>query len=216
MHSIVFIWYLLSRKWLNTLMHLRQYFVRTRVKVFKSINALFDRQSERSLLPSFFKEMYIDNLRSGISYVDGELRYNNSVEVALKEAAKIRPTAKHFCLINIETRRWKTVQIVNDSRASNDDKNVNIEHSLFEQVKSFALSLVSFMPGWKTATNFSNDVLVLLKIAGALSKLVTDSENTHRRLKHAARFIDVDKRFSYFRFNIERDVSDIGLEEWSR
>jgi predicted acylesterase/phospholipase RssA len=166
--------------------------------------------------PSFFKEMYIDNPRPGISYVDGGLGYNNPAEVALEEAGKIWPTAKHFCLISIGTGRRRAVQIVDSSRASNDDDNVNVELSLFEQVKTFVPSLVSFMPGWKTATNFPTGVLALLKIAGALSKLVTDSENTHRRLRRAAHSIDVDKRFPYFRFNVDRDVGDIGLEEWRR
>ena len=164
--------------------------------------------------PSFFKEMYIDNPRPGINYVDGGLGYNNPAEVALEEAGKIWPTAKHFYLISIGTGRRRAVQIVDSSRANNDD--VTTEHSLFEHVKSFIPSVASFIPGWKTATNFPPGVLALLKIAGVLSKLITDSEHVHQRLRRAACSTDIDKRFPYFRFNVERDVGDIGLEEWRR
>ena len=90
------------------------------------------------------------------------------------------------------------------------------ERSLFEQVKSFIPSIVTFIPGWKTATNFPAGVLALIKMADAVSKLVTDSEHVHRRLRRASRSTDIDKQFPYFRFNVERDVGDIGLEEWRK
>ena len=168
-----------------------------------------------SAAPSFFKEMHIDNPYPGINYVDGGLGHNNPAEVAPEEAGRIWPTAKHFCLISIGTGHRRAVQVVDSSRANGDD-NVLAEPSLFEQVRSSIPSIVSFIPGWKTATNFPPGVLALLKMADALSKLVTDSEHVHRRVRRSAQSIDVDKRFPYFRFNVERDVGDIGLEEWRK
>jgi hypothetical protein len=169
-----------------------------------------------SAAPSFFKEMYIDNPRPAINYVDGGLGHNNPAEVALEEAERIWPTAKHFCLVSIGTGQRRAIQIVDGSRVNNDDDNVNTERSLFEQVKSFVPSIAAFMPGWKTATNFPPGVLALIKMAGALSKMITDSEHTHRRVRRIACSTDVDKQFPYFRFNVERDVGDIGLEEWRK
>ena len=49
-----------------------------------------------------------------------------------------------------------------------------------------------------------------------LSTLVIDSQNTQRQSGHYARFIDLDKRFPYIHFSVERDVSDIGFEERRR
>jgi hypothetical protein len=167
-----------------------------------------------SAAPSFFKEMYIDNPRPGINYVDGGLGHNNPAEVALEEAAKIWPTAKHFCLISIGTGRRKAVQIADRSRANNDS--VTTDQSLFEQIRLFIPSIVKFVPGWQTATNFPPGVLALIKMAGALSKLVTDSEHVHQRVRRASRSLDMDKKFPYFRFNVERDIGDIGLEEWKK
>ena len=178
--------------------------------------AIWQAARATSAAPSFFKEMYIDNPRPGINYVDRGLGHNNPAEVALEEAGKIWPTAKHFCLVSIGTGHRRAVKIVDGSSSNNDADNMTTERSLFEQVKSFVPSMVSFMPGWKTATTFPCGVLALLKMAGAVSKLVTDSEQVHRRLRRASRTTDVDKRFPYFRFNVERDVGDIGLEEWKR
>jgi hypothetical protein len=61
-------------------------------------------------VPSFFKEMYIDNPRPGISYVDDGLGHNIPAEVALEEAGRIWPTAKHFCLISVGTARRRAIE----------------------------------------------------------------------------------------------------------
>lgn len=79
--------------------------------------------------------MNIDNPHPGINYVDGELGYDNPAEIALEESGKIWPTSKHFYLISIGTGRRRAVQIVDNSRVSNDDDNATTKHSLFERVK---------------------------------------------------------------------------------
>jgi hypothetical protein len=62
----------------------------------------------------------------------------------------------------------------------------------------------------------SPGVLALIKMASALSSLVTNSEEVHQRLQRASRANDTDKQFPYFRFNVERDIGDIGLEDWKK
>jgi predicted acylesterase/phospholipase RssA len=166
-----------------------------------------------SAAPSLFKEMYIDNPRPGIKYVDGGLGHNNPSELALVEAARIWPTSQRFCLLSIGTGRQRAVNIIDGSKVNDD---VDTQRSLFEHVKSYVPHIVSFVPGWKTAKNFPPGVLALIKMANAMSALVTNSEQVHQRLQRTSRTTDADKQFPYFRFNVERDVGDIGLEDWKK
>jgi hypothetical protein len=53
-------------------------------------------------------------------------------------------------------------------------------------------------------------------MASALASLATSSENAHERIQRTSRSSDPDKRFPYFRFSVERDVGDIGLEDWKK
>jgi tetratricopeptide (TPR) repeat protein len=92
----------------------------------------------------------------------------------------------------------------------------NAQRSLFEHVKSFVPHIVSFFPEWKTATNFPSGVLALIKMASALSGLITSSEEVHQRLQRASRGTDLNKQFPYFRFNVGRDIGDIGLGDWRK
>ena len=166
-----------------------------------------------SAAPSFFKEMYIDNPRPGINYVDGGLGHNNPSQVALDEAGRVWPESKHFCLVSIGTGRQRAVRIID---ASKQDDDIDTQRSLFQRVMSFVPHIVSFMPGWKTAKKFPPGVLALINMASALSSLVTNSEDVHQRLQRTSRATDIDKQFPYFRFNVERDVGDIGLEDWKK
>lgn len=169
-----------------------------------------------SAAPSYFNEMYIDNPRPGIKYVDGGLGHNNPSEVALDEAEKVWPTSKYFCLVSIGTGRRRAIKIAENCSTNIDDNDMTTDRPLFEQLRLYIPSIVSFVPGWKTATNYPAGVLALINMARMLSKLITDSENVHRRLRRASHAIDLDKRFPYFRFNVERDVGDIGLEDWKK
>ena len=51
-----------------------------------------------------------------------------------------------------------------------------------------------------------------MKMASALSGLVTDSEAVHETLSNASQ----RTQFPYFRFNVERQVGDIGLGDWTK
>ena len=175
--------------------------------------AIWQAARATSAAPSFFKEMYIDNPLPGVNYVDGGLGQNNPSQVGLDEAARIWRTSKYFCLVSIGTGRQRASRIIDTSKPKN---NIEDQHSLFEHVKSFVPNIVLLVPGWKTAKNFPPGVFALIQMASALSSMVTNSEDVHQRLQRTSRAIDVDKQFPYFRFNVERDVGDIGLEEWKR
>jgi hypothetical protein len=48
-------------------------------------------------------------------------------------------------------------------------------------------------------------------MGGALTSIVTNTEAVHDQLER-----DAHEQFPYFRFNVERDVGDIGLEDWKK
>ena len=162
--------------------------------------------------PSFFKEMFIDNPRPGISYVDGGLGYNNPSEVSLDEAAELWPTSKHFCLVSIGTGRSRAVQIVDTQRRNVED--IETQRTIFQQLRSSIPELENWVPGWKKVENFRPGVVAILGMANALSRLVTSSEEANERLLQASE--TKGNPFPYFRFNVERDIGDIGLEDWKK
>jgi len=175
--------------------------------------AIWQAARATSAAPSFFKEMYINNPRPGVAYIDGGLGHNNPSQVALDEAERVWPTNKHFCLVSIGTGRQRAVKITGTSKPDDD---IDIQRSLFQHIKSFVPHIVSFVPGWKTVNNFPPGVLALIKMANVLSSLATNSEEVHQRLQRTSRATDINKQFPYFRFNVERDVGDIGLEDWKK
>jgi predicted acylesterase/phospholipase RssA len=166
-----------------------------------------------SAAPSFFMPMFIDTPRPGIRYVDGGLGYNNPAHVALDEARRIWPTSKQFCLVSIGTGRPKAVRIVD---TTNPDTDIESQRSLLKNIVSYIPNVVSCIPGWKTAKNFPPGVLAIIKMAGALASLATDSEDVHESLQRKSHLNDPDQRFPYFRFNVARDVGDIGLGDWMK
>jgi len=159
-----------------------------------------------SAAPSFFKEMYIDNPRPGVNYIDGGLGYNNPSELAWDEPRRIWPTNTRICLVSIGTGHQKALQIIN---TSNPDSDIENQRSLFRSLMTFIPHIVLFVPGWKTVKSFPRGVVALIKMASALSTLVTNSEDVHQRLQRTFRTTEL-----YFRFNVERDVGDIGLGDW--
>lgn len=170
--------------------------------------AIWQAARATSAAPSFFKEMYIDNPPPGISYIDGGLGYNNPSEIALREAAGLWPATNHFCLVSIGTGRSRAINFVNKS------SNIETQHSRFQQLRSFLPDLDKLVPGWKTARNFPQGVMTLMNMASALSSLIMNSEGVHQRLLAASEA--EANPITYFRFNVERDVGDIGFEDWKR
>jgi hypothetical protein len=68
------------------------------------------------------------------------------------------------------------------------------------------------MRSWNTAKSLTPGMKALVDIAGALANLVTNSEDVHQRIDRESR----SKQLPYFRFNVSRDVGDIGLGDWNK
>jgi hypothetical protein len=154
--------------------------------------------------PCFFKEIRFGTLP--VSYVDGGLGCNNPSEVALVEAKQLWPTSKHFCLVSIGTGRHKAVGLTPSNAYPRNE-----EDTFFKRIRSF-LPGVDF-PGLTTARNFPKGATALIGMARALESLVTNSEEVHQRLLLTS---EEGNPFPYFRFNVPREIGDIGLADWKK
>ena len=172
--------------------------------------AIWEAARATSAAPSFFKPMTIENPAPPITYVDGGLGYNNPSQLALVEAQRIwNSKNKDVCLVSIGTGQQSAASVVDDSQLEN---NLQSQHSFFKVVQSSLSALASKnLPYWKTAKNIPPEILALLKMAGGLTSIVTNTEAVHDALQREA-----DQQFPYFRFNVERNVGDVGLEDWKK
>lgn len=158
--------------------------------------------------PTFFKPMEIDNPRPPIRYVDGGLGNNNPSQLALAECRRIWGAEAKVCLVSIGTGHQSATSIVDEARL---ETNLDTQKSMFKLVESSLSSAASKIPAWRKAANIPPGVLSLLKMTNALTAIATNSEGVHNILQYEA-----FQKFPYFRFNVERDVGDIGLEEWKK
>jgi len=111
--------------------------------------------------------------------------------------------------VSIGTGQQLAASVVDESQLEN---NFEMQRSLFKAVRSSLSALASkTIPYWETAKNIPPGILALLKMAGALTRIVTNTEAVHDAMHREA-----DKQFPYFRFNVERNVGDIGLEDWKK
>jgi hypothetical protein len=143
-----------------------------------------------------------------IIYVDGGLGYNNPSQLAIAESRRIWGINAKVCLVSIGTGHQPATSIVEESQL---ETNLEIQNSVFQYVRSTLSTAAWQIPAWKTATKIPSGVLALLKMANALKSIATDTEAVNDILEREA-----DQRFPYFRFNVERDVGDIGFEEWRK
>jgi len=177
--------------------------------VSRSKCAIWEAARATSAAPSFFKPMTINNPTPPITYVDGGLGYNNPSQLALVEAQRIwNSKNKDICLVSIGTGQQSASTVVDDSQLEN---NLESQHSFFKVVQSSLSALASNIPYWKTAKNIPPGILALLKMASGLTSIVTNTEAVHDGLQREA-----DRQFPYFRFNVERNVGDVGLEDWRK
>lgn len=163
--------------------------------------------------PSFFKPMYIDNPRPGIRYIDGGVGLNNPSQIALTEADRIWPTSTLFCLVSIGTGKPKATSFMKSGIADSD---IQGQQSILRQVISTIPRIATYIPGWESARNLPPGVHAIIKIAGALAEIATGSEEVHQQIERDSHSMGRAKRFPYFRFNVERNLGDIGLEDWSK
>ena len=158
-----------------------------------------------SAAPSFFRSMFVEVPAPGGWYIDGGLRHNNPSQLALDEARRIWPTIKRFCLVSIGTGRQKNVQFV------------DIKDSDTPKAKSSLGSVLSRMPGvsiLRTVKNTPSGLMELKKIGKACVDLSTSSEPIHQAIFRLANSPDTDLQFPYHRFNVEKGMEFIALEEW--
>ena len=174
--------------------------------VSKSKCAIWEVARATSAAPSFFKPMTIKNPPPPVTYVDGGLGYNNPAKLALIEAGRIWDH-NNVCLVSIGTGHPSATSIVENSQLEND---LGVQRS-FLKVAQSSLSTLASIPKWNAAKNIPAGVLALLKMAGALASIVTNSEVVHDVLER-----DAHEKFPYFRFDVARDVGDIGLEDWRK
>jgi predicted acylesterase/phospholipase RssA len=163
-----------------------------------------------SAAPTFFKPMLVDRPRPAIAYVDGGMGHNNPSELALNEARRIWPTRTEFGLVSIGTGRPKA----NSIQLSEAEADPHIQQSVLEDIRSYLPS--AFIRGWNITKNLTPGMKALIEMASALAKLATNSEDVHQRVQRASRSREKEKQFPYFRFNVPRDVGDIGLGDWSK
>ena len=153
-----------------------------------------------SAAPSFFDPIVIRIPPPGGSYVDGGVRYNNPSRLALDEARQIWPRVKRFSLISIGTGRQRNVEFVNIKDVQPQKKT---SQNFFSQI-------LKKVPG----SGLAAGVKELKNVGIACVKLSTSSEPIHQELARLAISEDPHLRFPYCRFNVERGMDSIGMEEW--
>jgi predicted acylesterase/phospholipase RssA len=64
------------------------------------------------------------------------------------------------------------------------------------------------------AWRFPGGLATAARFAEQLVKLSTESEKTHRTINAEVNSKDASAQFQYYRFNVQRGMDEIGLEEW--
>jgi predicted acylesterase/phospholipase RssA len=155
-----------------------------------------------SAAPTFFKPTTIDIPPPKATYVDGGLQNNNPAQLAIYEAHKIWSKAKRFTLVSVGTGRLKAVRITDPQANSMSEGSRKVR-------------ILKWIPG-ANISRIPAGLGELKKMAQACVDLVTTSEPAHQRLLEDSTSTDPAKQFPYYRFNVERDMQDIGLEEWNK
>jgi patatin-like phospholipase/acyl hydrolase len=162
-----------------------------------------------SAAPTFFKPIKIEIPTPGGTFVDGGLTHNNPAELALLEAQRIWSTVKRFCLVSIGTGRLKSVKVVDrPSSVSAGSSSGAARSSSLPRSKRPRVE--------EPAARSTDGLSALIKIGEICVQLATNSEFAHQRLLRHSQSDDPDKQFPYHRFNVERDMHEIELQEWDQ
>jgi hypothetical protein len=148
-----------------------------------------------SAAPTFFKSIKIAKPPPGLEFIDGGLTYNNPAELALEEASRIWPHADKFCLVSLGTGRMASV-------------------SLTQMQRSYDSGWDSAWNPLKGLANTAGGAAAIVRLAEACIRLSTNCEKAHQSIIRMANSPNPTKRFPYYRFNVSRDMQDIGLQEW--
>jgi hypothetical protein len=127
--------------------------------------------------------------------------YNNPSELALNEAKRLWPDCIDIGLVSLGTGRQKANPIGSHGTNSKDQ-------SAFEYIGKYIPGLVK--QAWSMPKYSVAGLNALVNMAGVLAQLATNSEDVHQRVQRAK------SQTRYFRFNVPRDVGDIGLGDWCK
>jgi hypothetical protein len=138
--------------------------------------------------------------------VDGGVRANNPSWEAKVEGVKHWRTRKRF-IVSVGTVVQKPVDFIGKQKVSHAPK-------VTESVPPESVPTPSPRLNAAQITRIPGGVTVAANIVKALVNLSTSSESTHLRVWEEAHSQDEATQFPYFRFNVQRGMDEIGLEEW--
>jgi hypothetical protein len=165
-----------------------------------------------SAAPLLFKRMFVDVPAAGGRYVDSG-RFNNPSELALAVAGRIWTRVKRFCLVSIGTGQQKNVEFM-------DIKDSGSPIAKTESSSKRSVSrILSKIPGAQKGQKFGNvpaGLAELKKIATVCVEMSTSSELVRDKMVGMANSPDPDirARLHYHRFNVEKGMDGIRLQEW--
>lgn len=162
--------------------------------------------------PTYFNPAFVDVPAPGGWYIDGGLKRNNFSSVALDEARNYWETTKRFCIVSIGTGRQRTVNFIPNSIEGPQGNS----SSFMDMVTEAASKTISNLPGANTIKKIANigpGLLTLKAFAKELVLLSTSAEDMHEEMLKLANVRHYDHQFPYHRFNVQRGMDRIGLEE---
>lgn len=171
--------------------------------------AIWEAGRATSAAPTFFKQIEIEIPRPGGTFVDGGFAHNNPAELALSEAQKLWTKTKRFCLVSVGTGRLGSIRVVEAAKGSGTETSQ-------KKSKVFKWIPVTNSQAAKFASRTPGGLMALKRIGEVCVQLTTSSEPVHQRLLQLSMSADPEKIFPYHRFNVERDMQDIGLEEYDK
>jgi hypothetical protein len=145
--------------------------------------------------PLLFKPMHIPTPTPGRTFIDGGIAYNNPSELAIKEARRIWPTHQQFCITSIGTGYQRSISFIDSGSSS-----IGMGGRPLGRMHTWA--------GSRTADRNDLGVRKVQKILEACADLTTSSDAVHERMHGTAHW--------YHRFNVERGMESIDLQEWQK
>jgi Patatin-like phospholipase len=195
-----------------------------------------------SAAPTFFKRMFVRvPPGSGQWYLDGGLQYNNPAKLALDEARRLWPTVKRFYLVSVGTGQQGTVEFMDikdtlapqppmprdkdvqvsdlkgqDSGSSSQDSRAPTKRTgLFRKLRDYATTGQKVVSSQLSkVVNAPKGFMEVQAMAKEIVELSTRSERVHQEMSVESNSKDPSRHFPYYRFNVDRGMETIGLQEW--
>jgi hypothetical protein len=161
-----------------------------------------------SASPTLFKPIFVDKPPPGAQFIDGGIGHNNPSELALDEARRLFPGVKRFCLVSVGTGRQRTVKFIEATLSASSTVEENITYDSHSEARRAKEA--------EKLTRVPAGISILAKIGEACVALSTSSEAVHRRIYNTAHSQNPELVFPYYRFNVEREMDAIELQEWEK